>query len=80
MTAAVNKDPEIFELTDGERIHPLWARLTDHFETQLQMLRQKNDNPQSEMETATLRGRIAALKAVLALGDDQPPTGEESDT
>lgn len=68
--------PNSFELSDGEKTHPLWARLKKHFETQLQSLRERNDRPQTELETAALRGRIQFLKAAIALGDDRPSTGE----
>ena len=66
-----------FELSDGERAHPLWARLKALFETQLQSARTRNDKDLTEAETAVLRGRISALKAMIALGDDRPSTTGE---
>lgn len=65
-----------FELSDGEKMHPLWVRLKAHLETQLQSLRERNDRPQTEFETATLRGHIKCLRALIALGDDRPQTGD----
>lgn len=69
-------DIEPFDLTDGEKMHPLWLRLKAHLEKQLQSLRERNDRPQAELETATLRGHIKCLRVILALGDDRPQTGE----
>lgn len=66
-----------FEMTDGERAHPLWMRLKAHLETQLQSKRTQNDSAKlTEPETAALRGHISCLKALLALGDDRPLTGD----
>lgn len=67
---------DAFELTEGEKLSPLWARLKAHLETQLKTLRAKNDRTQTEVETARLRGHIECLKAIVALGDDRPQTGE----
>ena len=63
-----------FELTDGERMHPLWMRLKGHLETQLQSTRARNDNAKlSEAETAALRGHIQCLIAIAAIGNEPPP-------
>lgn len=66
-----------FELSDGEKLNPLWVRLKAHFETRLQSLRIRNDSAKlTEAETASIRGHIQCLKAVIALGDDRPQTGD----
>lgn len=65
---------EDFVLSDGEKMHPLWRRLKAHLETQLQSLRVRNDRELTEMQTATLRGHIKALREIIALGDDRPDT------
>jgi hypothetical protein len=65
-----------FELTSGEKSHPLWAKLKAHLQERLADARVRNDQPASEQDTAALRGRIAALKLVIALGDDRPVIGE----
>lgn len=70
-------DLEQFELTAGEKLSPLWARLKAHFETQLQSMRARNDRAMTELETAALRGHISCLKALLALGEDRPQTTGE---
>lgn len=64
-----------FALTDGERHHPLWTRLSAHLTERLRELRGRNDGPLNELETATLRGQINCLKGLIALGDDPPIDG-----
>lgn len=59
-------------LTPGERMHPLWQKLAQHYSQRLATLRAKNDNPLTADETADLRGRIAEVKALLSLADDLP--------
>lgn len=49
----------------------LWKKLTDHWAERLSMLRLKNDNELDTIETARLRGRIAAYKDFLAMGDPE---------
>ena len=62
-----------FELSAGERAHPLWARLRAHLVEQLADARVRNDDASmTEAATAALRGRIATLKVLIALGDDRP--------
>lgn len=65
---------ESFELTNGEKLSPVWLRLKAHLEEELQLCRLKNDHPRKEDETAALRGDIRRLKALIALGDDRPLT------
>lgn len=66
---------EIFELTNAEKLSPIWARLKSHLESELQSARLRNDNAKlTTEETAALRGKISALKAFIALGDDRPQT------
>lgn len=62
-----------FTLTEGEKSSPLWVRLKAHLETKLRDARGKNDGPQSEQDTAMIRGQIRTLKALLALDDESPP-------
>jgi len=62
-----------FELTDGEKAQPLWRRLKAHLEDQLAAARQRNDDAaMTEHATQALRGKIACLKLIIALGDDRP--------
>lgn len=71
-----DKIPDPFFLTDGEKASPLWQKLTAELETRLKNQRGKNDDPKlSEQETAAIRGHIACLKGLIALGK-QPPLVE----
>lgn len=45
----------------------LWLRLVDHHRVQLAVLRSRNDGDLSPEQTQYLRGRIAQIKAFLAL-------------
>lgn len=66
-----------FQLTDGEKSHPLWARLKAHLESRLVAARMRNDDAQmSPIDTAALRGSIKCLKSIIQLGDDVPLIGE----
>jgi hypothetical protein len=64
---------EDFELTAQDRNSATWRRLEEHLTARLAQLRAKNDRPLSEQETATLRGQIACLKEIIALGKDPAP-------
>jgi hypothetical protein len=59
-------------LTAGEKMDPLWRKLTDHWTERLAALRAQNENNLGPDETAILRGRIKELKANLALATDSP--------
>ncbi len=61
--------PPEFTLSEDDRHTVLWLRLKVHLTEQLDAARSKNDRPQSEPDTASLRGEIRALKRILALGD-----------
>jgi hypothetical protein len=61
-----------FALTEGEKAHPLWVRLKRHLEERLHDARLRNDKALTEFETAGLRGHIACLKSIIALGDEPP--------
>lgn len=60
-------------LTQDERTSPVWQSVQTHLERMLAKKRIENDNPKlTDVETATLRGHINCLKAMLALGDKPP--------
>ena len=64
-----------FRLLDlNDRQSPTWRKLRDHFEQRLQELREKNDNDLGELATAKLRGQLAEIRYLLALGDQDPAT------
>ena len=62
----------MIQLTDGERLHPLWLKLEAHFIESLNTLRCKNDGLISEQETNFRRGQIDQVKAFIALGKEPP--------
>ena len=60
-------------LTDDERTSPVWQSVRAPLERMLAKRRIDNDNLRlTPVETATLRGHINCLKAILALGDKPP--------
>lgn len=59
-------------ITQGDRMNPLWGKMMDLWQQRLDELRKLNDRPQSEENTATLRGRIAEIKALIALNEEIP--------
>lgn len=63
-----NKEP--FTLNPLERQSPLWLRLRDYLDERIDALRNQNEGNLGEIDTAHLRGRIAQLKALRALGDE----------
>lgn len=73
MSAPVKLIAEDF-LTAEERNSPIWDSVVRHLTRMLEAKRLENDNPKlTDVETATLRGHIAALKAFIALGRVPPP-------
>ena len=62
-------------LSTNDRHSPLWLKLKRELEARLATLRAQNDGDKDERSTAMLRGRIAELKILLALGNE--PTALE---
>ena len=62
----------VYPITKGEKLAPAWMKLMARTRQRLEMLRSQNDGDQSADDTAKLRGRIAELKAVLAMDNDNP--------
>lgn len=60
-----------FVLTAEERQSRLFQMLSNHWKKRLETYRTQNDGDKDEIATANLRGRIAELKAAIALGE--PP-------
>lgn len=54
-------------LNSSEAHNPVWMKVKKHLEARLTELRAKNDGNLDERKTALLRGRIKAIKDVLAL-------------
>lgn len=64
--------PEIFMLSEFEKAHPLWRRLSEYLEHRLQNLREQNDHMAPEEITLMNRGRIAMTKEIIGLGKVSP--------
>jgi hypothetical protein len=60
-------DKEKFALTMAEINSPSWCRLMEYFADRLAQLRAENDTDKDEVQTAKQRGRIAEIKALMAL-------------
>ena len=54
-----------------------WTVLKKHYEARLETLRRQNDGDLDDSQTRRLRGRIAEVKAFLALGAEQPQIEDE---
>lgn len=54
-----------------------WTKLREHYESRLNTLRRQNDGDLDERQTAKLRGRIAEVKAMIALGDEAQKIEQE---
>ena len=54
-------------LTQSERQSSAWQKLMERFKVRLESLRAANDGPKDAVETAELRGRIAEIKALMAM-------------
>jgi hypothetical protein len=70
-----NTDPLELELTHADRNSVLMAKLVRHLAARLESHRRKNDGENlDQVQTASLRGRIAELKQLqnlLAAGESQ---------
>jgi hypothetical protein len=65
-----------FQLAPSELRTSTWRRLEEHLNARLASLRAQNDNDLDEAKTAKLRGRIAEVINLLALGSSQDPAME----
>lgn len=67
-------------LTAAEAATQLWDELSRFISRRLNLMRAENDNDKDPIKTAHLRGRIAAMKELLALGSQEPaPEPAEND-
>lgn len=58
-------------LQPEDRASATWMRIREHLEKRLVQLREKNDKTMPDYETENLRGRIAEVKALISLGNDE---------
>ncbi len=61
-----------FYLTQQDKASALWPKLVAFMQQQREFLRNKNDGPLSELETAALRGQIRQLSILLDLDKERP--------
>ena len=64
--------PKPFRLAAHDKTNPLWVALSAHLASEIDTLRRQNDASLPPERTENIRGRIAGIKAILALSDDQP--------
>lgn len=65
--------------TEIERQSAVWKKLKTRLEARRDLLRRQNDGNLSHDQTMKLRGRIAEVNNLLALGENQPTQPEESE-
>ncbi len=70
MNMVVSKTPEIFELTYGEKSHPIWQKIYKHFVEELEHERVELEKSHDEKATAEIRGKIRAIRTMLRLNDE----------
>lgn len=63
-------------LTPGDKVSGLWRQLTEHWTARIEALRTRLEGDITEAEAAKLRGRIAELRANLALSNEVPAAPE----
>ena len=63
---------EKIEINEVDKLTSLWQKLNTHFDQRLATLRLQNDKPQSEDQTAAIRGRIAEIKSFYELTKEYP--------
>ena len=59
------------KLNDIERRQPLWLNIRNHLESELVILRAKNEGIMDEAHRNYLIGQIAAIKSLIAIGDER---------
>lgn len=66
-------------LTRQDRDSVAWLKIKVYLEARLAKKRIENDNDMDERARARLGGRIAEIKALLALDQDAPPVPPDQD-
>ena len=60
------------DISPGDKTNPLWRKMMLIWQQQLDAARMHNDRDLDERQTANTRGKIAVLKAWIALDKDEP--------
>ena len=66
-------------LTKGDLQTAVWQKLSKYLEAELAALRKRNDKSLPDDGNMRLRERIAAVKDLLALGEDKPVLPSEDE-
>lgn len=66
--------PEDFSLTPAERVGTVWPKIERWLKQRIEDLRTENEKDLDDKHTARLRAEIKALRGLLALGEELPPS------
>lgn len=66
-----------FMPTPNDIRNPVWTRFESELQERLDELRVQNDGALDQIKTSEVRGRIAEVKRILALGADARSAGNE---
>ena len=70
----IEDEPQPLLLTSYDKTSGVWLKLEEYLQQELDRYRKKNDGLLlDEIQTAVVRGRIATLKSLVALGADTSP-------
>ena len=58
--------------TPGDTLNPLWVKLEQYVNVKIEELHKRNEGGLGEVETAHIRGQIAALRALLGRPKSPP--------
>lgn len=73
MNAKPIQPPVRLILDHADKQSSLWLKLAEHITERIGRLQRELEGPLAPEETANRRGRIAELRALLALEKDPPP-------
>lgn len=62
----------MLELTNGEKLSPLWKKLHEFLEDRKESARKRLEQDVPLDQTNIMRGRIQEINAMLSLNDDKP--------
>ncbi len=65
------------KLTQQEQLSSAWKKIREHYTQRLLTLRERNDSTIDPAATEKLRGRIAEVKRLLALDNEETSSAED---